>query len=169
MQNDSDFIVIGRVLGAYGVQGWVKIKAYTSDISNMLQYRPWYLLLKDAAPVQLPKIVARLQGNSVVAHWVGCEDRDQATLHKGAEIAILRQQLPALAEDEYYWSDLHGFTVVTETGITLGDIVSLFETGANDVMVIRGERERLLPYISEVVLSVDPTARVIRVRWDPEF
>ena len=86
------------------------------------------------------------------------------------DIAVDRSQLPVLAEDEYYWNDLIGLGVVTRDGKELGRVSGLMQTGTNDVLVVSGERERLIPFIREqVVLAVDAEARRIEVDWDPDF
>ena len=86
------------------------------------------------------------------------------------EIAVPREQLPELAENEYYWSDLQGLTVVNLDGIELGEVSHLFETGANPVVVVKGERERLIPYIwGQAIRDVDLQAGRMIVDWDPDF
>ena len=104
-----------------------------------------------------------------------CPDRDSATALVGREIAVTRQQLPALDEGDYYWRDLLGLQVINLDDVTLGTVANLMETGANDVLVVEshsdGERqERLIPYIREqVIRHVDLEQGVIRVDWDPDF
>jgi 16S rRNA processing protein RimM len=105
-----------------------------------------------------------------VAKLATVNDRDEARVLVGADIAVDRCQLPALAKDEYYWNDLVGFDVVTQNGASLGRVTGLMETGANDVLVVSGDRERLVPFIrNRVVLEVDAEARRIEVDWDPDF
>jgi 16S rRNA processing protein RimM len=105
-----------------------------------------------------------------VAKLASVDDRDQARQLVGADIAVDRDQLPALAEGEYYWNDLIGFQVVTRDGEELGRVTGLMQTGANDVLVVGGERERLIPFIREqVVVAVDAPARRIEVDWEVDF
>lgn len=112
----------------------------------------------------------RQHGKGVVAHLQDCDDRDQAQALMGHEIGIRRDQLPVTAPGEYYWSDLHGLKVITLDGEALGTVDHLIETGANDVLVVKGERERLIPFISEqVIISVDLDAGEIQVDWDKDF
>ena len=100
----------------------------------------------------------------------GIDDRDRAQELRGSEIALWRAQLPALGLDEYYWSDLEGLTVVSHEGVSLGVVERVFATGANDVLVVKGERERLIPFLlDEVVLQVNLQTAQIEVDWDPEF
>ena len=88
----------------------------------------------------------------------------------GQQVFVGRDQLPATVEGEYYWSDLEGLEVHTTNGDVLGRVERLMETGANDVLVIRGQREHLVPFIQgQYVTRVDLEGGVIEVDWDPEF
>jgi len=163
-------VTLGRVTGAHGVRGWVKLHSETQPRDNIIHYRTWLLGLGGQwTPREVE--AGRAQGKGVVAKLVGCDDRDAAEALKGAEIAVRRSQLAAdLAPGEYYWTDLEGLRVVTVDGVDLGTVDHLFETGANDVMVVKGERERLVPFVvDQVVRGVDLADGVIRVDWDPEF
>jgi len=135
-----------------------------------VQYSPWYLM-RDGRRETWKVKAGRLQGKSVVAKLGGCNDRSQAEALVGSEISIPRSALPATTtEGEFYWADLVGLTVMTVDGIELGRIDRLFETGANDVIVVHGDRERLIPYVwRQVVRDVDLDGGVMTVDWDPEF
>jgi 16S rRNA processing protein RimM len=165
----DEMIIIGRVSGLFGVRGWVKIYSHTSPREGVLSYKTWYL--KRDGEWQKHKLTSgHAQGKGVVAHIKGCDDRDQAAALIGTDIAITRGQLPKLAPDEYYWTDLEGLRVENSQGVDLGVVSHLFETGANDVLVVKGERERLIPYTKgEAVLAVDPQSGRILVDWDPDF
>ena len=133
----------------------------------ILDYQPW-LLGEDKRPVRI--IDGRKQGKGLAALLPGFEDREQAATLVGLQIFVRRDQLPATAEDEYYWSDLEGLDVHTTKGEVLGRVERLMETGANDVLVIRGEREHLVPFIQgQYVTRVDLEGGLIEVDWDPEF
>lgn len=162
-------IAVGRISGVYGVKGWVKIHSDTDPRDNILQYNPW--LLKRPDGWQRVKVLdGRAQGKGVVARLEGLDDRDAAARWIGTEIAILRSQLPKAAPGEYYWNDLIGLRVLTLSGEDLGRVDHLLETGANDVLVVQGERERLIPYVpGDVVTEVDLDAGELYVDWDPEF
>jgi 16S rRNA processing protein RimM len=112
----------------------------------------------------------RLQGKGVVLKFAGYDHREEATALLGRDIAVPREQLPDLEPDEYYWTDLLGLRVVTRQGVELGTVERLFETGANDVVVVAGERERLIPFLEdEVITEIDLKGGVMRVDWDPDF
>jgi 16S rRNA processing protein RimM len=163
-------VTLGRVTGPYGLQGWLKIHSDTDPRDNIVHYAHWWLG-RGGRWERREVEAGRLHGKTVVAKLAGCDDRDAAAAMKGAEIAVRRSQLAAdLAPGEYYWTDLEGLRVVTIEGVALGRVDHLFETGANDVMVVEGERERLLPFVlGQVVREVDLAGGVIRVDWDPDF
>ncbi len=164
-----EMIVLGRVSGIYGVKGWLRIFSHTSPRSNILNYPDWYL--RQAGHWVKHEVQSgRVHGKGVVVQLKGCDDRDQAARLLQTEIAIPREQLPDLQPDEFYWRDLEGLKVQTTGGLDLGVIDHLFETGANDVVVVKGERERLIPYLwQDVIQSVDLKAGVMIVDWDTDF
>ncbi|MCU7873521.1 MAG: ribosome maturation factor RimM [Candidatus Thiodiazotropha sp. (ex Lucinoma borealis)] len=165
----DELIIMGRVSGLFGIRGWLKIYSHTSPRDGIVDYKTWYL--KQVGNWKQYKLTAgHGQGKGVVAQLDGISDRDQAAELVDCEIAIQRTQLPELEPDEYYWTDLQGLRVVNIEGVELGVVSHLFETGANDVMVVKGERERLIPYTTgEAVQSVDLDAGILLVDWDPEF
>jgi 16S rRNA processing protein RimM len=163
-------VTLGRISGLHGVQGWLKVYSDTRPRENILSYSPWYLQKgQDWEPVSLEH--GRRQGKLVLAKLQGCNDREAARKFLGATVAVRRSQLQErLADDEFYWTDLEGLQVVTLEGVELGRVSHLMETGANDVLVVQGERERLLPWIWEqVIRDVNLEQGCITVDWDPEF
>ena len=159
---------MGRITGLLGVRGWVKVFSHTRDPLGILDYSPWMIHLNGEWR-EAELMEGRAQGRGIVVHLRGYDDRDQAAVLIGADIAVRRDQLPRLKKGEYYWSQLEGLKVVNLEGVELGTVSHLFETGSNDVLAVRGERERLIPYTREVVQKVDLEAGVIRVDWDAEF
>ncbi|MCU7932195.1 MAG: ribosome maturation factor RimM [Candidatus Thiodiazotropha sp. (ex Codakia rugifera)] len=165
----DELIVMGRVSGLFGIRGWLKIYSHTSPREGIVGYKTWYL--KQGGNWKQYKLTAgHSQGKGVVAQLHGISDPDQAAELVDCDIAIRREQLPRLEPDEYYWTDLQGLRVMNIEGVELGVVSHLFETGANDVMVVKGERERLIPYTTgEAVQNVDLDAGILLVDWDPEF
>jgi len=163
-------IIIGRINGLYGIHGWVKIYSYTSPITQILEYSPWQLCLKGQWQT-LSMYEGKGHGKGIIARLDSSHDRDEAARLLGADIAIFRSQLPPISEDEYYWNDLIGLTVINHHGITLGTVDHLLETaGANDILAVKGNKEYLIPFVLErVILEVNLTQRIIRVDWDEDF
>lgn len=162
-------VTLGQINGLYGVRGWVKVFSHTEPRENILTYSPWQLRLAGEWR-ELPVEAGRGHGKGVIAKLAGIDDRDVAAALHGAEIAVWRAQLPASGNDEYYWTDLEGLAVRTLQDVDLGTVSHLIETGANDVLVVRGERERLIPFLpGRTVTRVDLEAGLLVVDWDPEF
>ena len=165
---EQNRVVLGRVSGLFGVRGWLKVYSFTSPRSNILDYGEW--LLRGADGWWKCRVEeGRPQGKGVVAKLEGFDDRDQAAELIGLDIAIDRDRLPEAGQGEYYWADLEGLQVVTREEAELGFIDSLMETGSNDVMVVKGERRRLIPFTEHAVVTVDLKAGRVTVDWDPDF
>jgi len=168
---ESVFITVGKTGAPYGVRGWVKVQSFTESAENLLDYEPWYVKSEDSSAwVEASVVEAKTHGKGIIARFEGCDDRDAALLMGGVEIAIRRDQLPEPEQGEYYWVDLEGLEVKTLDDISLGKVDHIEATGANDVLVVKGERERLIPYVMDhVVHEVNIDAGFIRVDWDPDF
>jgi len=161
-------LAMGRIVGVFGVEGWVKVESFSEPRTNLGRYRPWQVALP-GGELRVARPQLRPHGKGLVAKLDGVNDRDAAAALVGAEIRVPRERLPKAKAGEFYWADLEGLTVRTVDGVDLGSVSHLISTGANDVLVVRGDRERLLPYIPDVVRRVDAGAGLIEVDWDPEF
>jgi 16S rRNA processing protein RimM len=160
-------VVLGRISGAHGIHGWVKVFSSTEPREAIFEYQPW-LLGEDLEAVRLSQ--GKQHGSRLIAQLEGVGDREAAEELAGARIAVYRDQLPGLSEGEFYWADLVGLKVRHEDGRNLGTIDYMLATGANDVMVVRGERERLIPFVrGQYVKQVDLERREVVVDWDPDF
>ncbi|MGR8935036.1 MAG: ribosome maturation factor RimM [Gammaproteobacteria bacterium] len=163
-------ITAGKISGAFGIKGWIKVFSYTEPKDNILVYSPWLVRTDDNTVREFKVMQGKTQGKAIVAHLQGIDDRDAATELLGADIEILYSQLPQADQGSYYWADLVGLKVVTTEGDALGEVDHLMETGANDVLVVTGERERLIPFLQpQTVTRVDLEAGLLVVDWDPEF
>ena len=162
-------VVVGRVGAVFGVRGEVRVHSLTDPPENLCDYQPWYLW-GGSGWVERDPTSVRGHGRGLVAQFAGIADRDAALSLVGSEIAVRRDQLAATADDEYYWVDLLGMRVVTIDGVELGKVDRLMETGANDVLVVLGDRERLIPFLpGDVVKVVHRESGCIEVDWDPDF
>ncbi|MEI7037133.1 ribosome maturation factor RimM [Fulvimonas yonginensis] len=164
-------VLVGRIVGLYGVQGWLKIESWTEPRTQIFRYQPWQLETAPGEMREIDGVSGRPQGKGLICHLPGVEDRDAAAALVGQDIHVARELLPPPAKDEYYWVDLEGLEVVTTEGVSLGRVSHLFATGANDVVVVRdGARERLIPFVQGTyVRSVDLSDGRMVVDWDPEF
>ncbi|MDH5648762.1 MAG: ribosome maturation factor RimM [Gammaproteobacteria bacterium] len=162
-------VLMGEIVGLFGVRGWVKVYSYARPREAILGYDPWLLEI-DGNWRSIRVKEGRAGAKGITVQLEGFVDRDQAQSLVGSRIAILPDQLPPLVEGEYYWSQLTGLKVVTLDGVDLGIVDHLIETGANDVLVVESpEKSRMLPYIPDVVKRVDLTQGVMEVDWDPDF
>lgn len=162
-------LTVGRIVGVHGVGGWVKIESFTEPRLRIFAYRPWRLKQAESE-IEIESAQGHEQGKGMVAKLPGCDDREAAVAVVGAEIRIPRSALPKPKRGEFYWADLEGLEVVTVDGASLGKVSHLFATGANDVLVVRGERERLIPYVTgQFVKKVDLDGGRITVDWDVDF
>jgi 16S rRNA processing protein RimM len=167
MPGHRKLVPLGYISGVHGVRGWVKIHSLTDPREAIFDYQPWLL---GEALEEVRVIQGKRQGNRLVALLENAEGRDQAEALVNREISVYRDQLPEPAENQFYWTDLVGLEVLLEDGTALGTIRKLFATGANDVLVVQGDRERLIPFVlGQYVRRVDFDEGVVIVDWDPEF
>ena len=165
----QDLINIGKISGVFGVKGWLKITSYTQPKDNIIGYKTWSLIKGDQA-TSVKVIEGHAQGKGIIVRIEGITDRDQALALNAWDVYISREQLPKLEQGEYYWADLVGLDVENKEGIRLGKVDSLFETGANDVLLVKGERERAIPFLKgQTVQSIDLESGKIVVDWDADF
>ena len=179
VENAVKHITLGSISAVYGVKGWVKIYSHTSPMENILNYKHW--IINRNGQIETIEIdQGRRHGKGLIAHIVGCDNRELARSYCNSEIMINADEMPTAADDEIYWHQLEGLNVFSRDqagdNILLGKISHLMETGANDVLVISpskgsvDKRERLVPWlIDQVVLEVNPDKGFIRIDWDPEF
>lgn len=176
-QRSSDMLIVGRLTSVHGVRGWLKVFAYTEQAESLVEYSPWWI----ESPEGLLKAQVdqfKRQGDGLLVHLVGVDDRDAAKHWCQRDIFVEKTLLPALQDDDYYWHQLVGLRVFVDNGveeIPIGVIESLLETGANDVLVVKGDsksidsRERLIPYSKQFVLHIDLSSQRVLVSWDLEF
>jgi len=163
---EHDLLTVGKIASPYGVRGWVHVVSYTDPISNILNYVPWFIGAKEHWQ-QYEIEQGRPHGKGIVVKFPSFTDRDQVAKLTGAYIAVKKALLPPADKDEFYWFDLVGLEAVTLKGHKLGIVDSILETGANDVLVIKGDREYLIPYVKkEFVKEVNLKKGVIIVDWD---
>ena len=170
-------LVVGRISAVFGVRGWVKVMSITEQASKIFDYQPW--LVDSNGRLETIQVDEwKNHGDGLVAHLKGIDDRDIARSWCLKDIRVDATLLPKLSESEFYWHQLQDLVVYNhfeDTVERLGVVLSLLETGANDVIVVKGDaesidrRERLIPYTKQYVLKIDLGAQRIDVTWDPDF
>lgn len=164
--SDSKPVVLGHIAGLFGVKGWVKVHSYTKPREAILDYADW--LIECAGEPRLCRVAeGQRHGKSIIALLSDINNRDEAAALIDGVISVSRESLPETADDEYYWTDLEGLQVVHLDGTVLGKVSYLLETGANDVLVVQGNQELLIPYVQDdVIKSVDLDNGIINVDWE---
>lgn len=176
MTNSENMIIVGKFGASYGIRGWIKVFSFTEDQGTLFDYQPWFI--KQAGKWQEVIVESVKQHNQeIIVKLNGIEDRDIATTLTNLEIYVDGDNLPKLAEGDFYWKDLIGCKVITTAGYDLGQVTDLMETGSNDVLVVKanlkdafGARERLIPFVEQqVIKNVDLNSKQVIVDWDPAF
>lgn len=161
-------MVLGQIVAPYGVKGWVKVEPFTEKVGTLLDHSPWWLAAHETwRPVELE--AGKLHGAVLVAKLAGIETPEAALTLRRVEVGVPRSALPQEADGEYYWADLEGMTVTNAEGVELGRVDSLMDNGAHGILVVRGERERLIPFVPAHVIEVDRDARRILVDWGADY
>lgn len=176
----EDAIEVGRIADAWGIKGWFKILPYSASAEALFASKSWFLQpsekgVKTFAGTALLSIKeAKEHSDSVVACATGVTDRNAAEALRGARIFVSRSNFPAAAEGEYYWVDLLGLPVRNREDLMLGTVRELMSTGPQTVLVLEYEeegktKERMIPFVSAYVDSVDVAGKSIRVDWQADY
>jgi len=171
----DDLVLVGHVTGAYGIQGWVRIKPYSSDADALLHAKTWWLDKPHLRDVDM--MHAKVHGEDVVAQLMGVADRNAAEALKGAAVQVRRSHFPPLSDDEFYWIDLIGLAVENLQGESLGAVVDLIDNGAHPILRVQAPpvsgvdkpNEWLIPFVEHFVKTVDQAAKKITVDWGLDF
>ncbi len=166
--DESRLVVMGRILGPFGIQGWIKLKTFTESPDGLAGHCAWWLRTQQGwRSVGLEEF--RVRPAAVSAKLEGVDDRDAAEMLRGVDVAVTREDLGEAAQGEFYWVDLVGLEVVNLQGESLGRVEELLRTGSSDVLVVLGDRERLIPFVEAYVTLVEREAGRITVDWEAEY
>ncbi len=169
MSDSRQWVAMGYIKGAFGIKGWLKIAASTEYTDSLLDYSEWQLS-KDGKTRQVSLESGQVHNGELQVKLVGVDDRDSAHALRGYTIEIPREQFAETEDDEYYWTDLIGMTVVNREEQTLGTVANLMQTGAHDVLVVSGEHgQKLIPFVSQYIDQVDTQAKQIRADWGIDY
>ena len=171
----SKKVIMARIGKIHGLKGWVRLNSFTSPAENLLDYHDFYLRQNgQEKPLRLEEY--RQQADKLLGKFEGFDDPETARQLTGQDLYLPSEELPALGQDEYYWHELQGLTVVNLQQQRYGKVARLMETGANDVLIVKpdaesvDDRERLIPYLKDsVIKSVDKNAGIITVDWDIDY
>lgn len=175
-------MVMGRIVAPYGVKGWVKVHAYSSEKTALLDYAAWWIRpragssgsseVRPSGWREYAIAASREHGATLVAQLAGIANREAAAALKGADVGVPRATLPAVAANEIYYSDLVGLVVVNRQGTHLGTVSKVQDFGAHPVLCIADEAsagERMIPFVAAYVDGVDVAAGRIDVDWQLDY
>ena len=162
-------IEVGRLGAAHGVRGWLRVQSYTDPPQRLFEWSSWQLQAANGATREAKLLEVRQQGNGWIARLEGVEERDGAARLTGQMILVERDELPPAEGREHYRDDLVGFEAKNLEGAVLGAVDHFVDTPGNVVMVIKGEREHLVPVTREHLRSIDKDARAVVVDWPEDF
>ncbi len=176
----QDLVLVGYVSGAYGLNGWIRIKPYASDADALLAAKTWWLdkpALHDVDMMQ-----AKMHSGDVVAQLMGVAGRESAEALRGTAVHVSRAHFPALSDDEFYWVDLIGLTVENLEGELLGQVADMMDNGAHPILRVSRAAampegaasvappgEILIPFVDRFVRSVDQQTKKIVVDWGLDY
>lgn len=175
MTNETDSIVVmGEIVGSYGVRGWLKVRSYAESPTTLLDFAEWWLKpQRGSAWNKVSRLDGRLHSGTLVVALAGVETREAALAMKGLEVGIPRSALPAAMQGEIYWEDLKGLAVVNRSGVQLGEVLGVVEHGAHPMLRVgsagQAAPERLIPYVPAIIDQVDVDARRIDVDWEADY
>lgn len=164
---NEELVILGRLDGAWGVKGWVRVYSYADPPAAIFDYQPWSLEGRES---EIRVIEWRRAGPRLVARLEGVDTLEQADLLKHAAVRVARARFPELPEGQYYWRDLEGLDVINREGGVLGRVRGLMPTGAHDVLVVGGEAPVLIPFVpGTYVDEVDLEGGRILVDWSKDW
>lgn len=183
----DDAVEVGRIHGAWGVKGWIKVQPFSQDPQALFSTKRWFLKPPEGMPAKpsaaWPAVLrvsqAREHGDGIVAAIHDLDDRDVAEALRGGRIFVSRSSFPTASDDEFYWVDLIGLPVYNREGALLGDVTGLIDTGAHSVLRVRPPDapadkpaesvERLIPFVAAYIDKVDVAGRRIEVDWGLDY
>lgn len=167
----QDFIEIAKIGSTYKLDGELNLYPLANSIETLLGYGNWY--------IQLPanNVWQPLKGESVLRRadklyikLANIDDAEIAKKYVNALIGVPKEALPKTGEDEAYFKDLIGCSVVNTNNDSFGEIIDIIETGANEVLVCKKESsEYLIPYVKQYIISEDLDSKKIVADWEYDY
>ena len=169
MSHTQNWVAMGYIKGAFGIKGWIKVQSNTEYADSLLDYPQWRLS-KGKQHILAEVESGKITGDELQVKLAHIHDRDAAALLRGYTIEVPREQFEPTEEGEYYWADLVGMEVKNRDGISLGSVHNLMETGAHDILIVRGEYgEKLIPFVEQFIDNVDNENRQITCDWGLDY
>ena len=165
----EDYLVMGQLIGSFGIKGWLKVKVFTEEVETLGNYKEWFISSDEKNWSKLCIESVKISQNRMMVKFEGIDDRTQADRYRKYLVGVLMKSLPKLTDNKYYWNDLIGCEVQNTDGFSFGKLTGFIETGANDVFVVEGEKQRLIPYTKMIIKKIELKQQQIIVDWDESF
>ena len=165
----EDYLVMGQLIGSFGIKGWFKVKAFTEEVENLGNYKEWFISSDEENWYNIFVESIKINQNRMMVKFEGINDRTAADGYRRYWVGVPKRSLPKLTNNEFYWNDLIGCEVHNADGFLFGKLTGFIETGANDVFIVEGEKKRLIPYTKMTVKKIELKKQQIIVDWDESF
>lgn len=169
MNNQDNWVIVGRFGRPHGVKGFVTVQSFTEPRENILRYAHWHVFVdKQWQPIHILSV--EVHNKSIIAKIEGYPERESVAMLTNIDVAVPKGQLALLKAGEYYWHDLIGMNVVNQQGQPFGVVTEVMPTGSNDVLIVQGDTRHLIPYLpGECIIDICASKRLITVDWDLDF
>jgi len=165
----EDYLVMGQLIGSFGIKGWLKVKVFTEEVETLGNYKVWFISSDEKNWTKLSTESVKISQNRMMVKFEGIDDRTQADRYRKHLVGVLMKSLPKLTDNKFYWNDLIGCEVQNTDGFLFGKLTGFIETGANDVFVVEGEKKRLIPYTKMIIKKIELKQKQIVIDWDESF
>ncbi|MBT4183142.1 MAG: ribosome maturation factor RimM [Nitrosomonadales bacterium] len=165
----EDYLVMGQLVGSFGIKGWLKVKVFTEKVETLEDYKEWFISSDEKNWSKIRVENVKINQNRMMVKFEEIDDRTSADGYRKYWVGILKESLPKLDGNEFYWNDLIGCEVQNINGFLFGTVSGFIETGANDVLVVEGEKQRLIPYTKMTVKKIELKRQQIIVDWNESF
>lgn len=157
-------VCLARIIGAHGIKGLVKVRAFTHSALDALQYNP---LVDKNGKLYTLKLERFMPNGVMLCHLDGCVTRNDAEAQHGVELFVDRERMPDLDENTYYYADLEGLSVVDQEGLELGRVKAVHDHGAGVFMdvTLTDKSEATLPFYPESEVDLENKKLVIDSAW----
>jgi 16S rRNA processing protein RimM len=160
---------MGKIVSSHGIKGWLKIYPFTENVATLNDYSDWLVSKDEKVWLRYKVEKTIIKNKSILVKFTDLNNRNESDSLNKNIVGIERSDLPELAPNIFYWSDLIGLDVINKKNIYYGVVDNMMETGSNDVIIVKGKKEILIPYLPDVVIKVDLEAKKILVDWDEEY
>ena len=161
----DELVMIGEIVKPHGIHGEIKVYSYSGRPENFRHYKEIMLQEPAGSRKRLYKVLkSREQGKMAILQLEGVVSREAAENLPGRRVWLRKADFPQLDADEYYWHQLKGLAVISESGRLLGEVSKLFSTPAHDIMIVTGTgHEYMIPVKGDIIKKIDEQEGIITI------